>query len=203
MVHMHHNHGKSTVIFMVTWRHSFSNYILKHPFSALQEQTKICNGYAYVYVLLFLFTSCIVIHHLQSRSDVGTILHDYSFWQCAMNFTSESIPNGIGFGGKPRHFGLFLSAGFDQGHSFTSSTFTSPPLSNTSRFRPEVIECWGIQVKGSLDEKPELVKGTVLERFKEDRNMLKLIGMASASDWSQKNQNSRYLEILYRTFYGK
>ncbi|CAM0950071.1 unnamed protein product [Alopecurus aequalis] len=101
---------------------------------------------------------------------------------CATNFTSESIPNGIGFGGKPHHFGLFLSAGFDQGHSFTSSTFTGPPLSNTSRFRPEVIECWGIQVKGSLDEKPELVKGTVLERFKEDRNMLKLIGMASASD---------------------
>ncbi|VAI29661.1 unnamed protein product [Triticum turgidum subsp. durum] len=101
---------------------------------------------------------------------------------CAVNFTSENIPNGIGFGGKPHHFGLFLSAGFDQGHSFTSSTFTNPPLSNTSRFRPEVIECWGIQVKGSNDEKPELVKGTVLERFKEDRNMLKLIGMASASD---------------------
>ena len=37
-------------------------------------------------------------------------------------------------------------------------------------------------MKGSNDEKPELVKGTVLERFKEDRNMLKLIGMASASD---------------------
>ena len=48
--------------------------------------------------------------------------------------------------------------------------------------RPEVIECWGIQMRGAQDEKPELVKGTVLERFKEDRNMLKLVGLANSSD---------------------
>ncbi|OEL28116.1 TLD domain-containing protein 1 [Dichanthelium oligosanthes] len=101
---------------------------------------------------------------------------------CAINFSSENIPNGIGFGGQPHHFGLFLSANFDQGHSFTCSTFTSPPLSKTNRFRPEIIECWGIQMRGTQDEKTELVKGTVLERFKEDRNMLKLVGLASASD---------------------
>ncbi|KAL5648402.1 hypothetical protein ACJX0J_039211, partial [Zea mays] len=96
---------------------------------------------------------------------------------CAVNFSSENIPNGIGFGGQPHHFGLFLSANFDQGHSFTCSTFTSPPLSKTNRFRPEVIECWGIQMRGAQDEKLELVKGTVLERFKEDRNMLKMVGL--------------------------
>jgi len=101
---------------------------------------------------------------------------------CAINFSSENIPNGIGFGGQPHHFGLFLSANFDQGHSFTCSTFTSPPFSKTNRFRPEVIECWGIQMRGAQDEKPELVKGTVLERFKEDRNMLKLVGLANSSD---------------------
>ncbi|GJN13743.1 hypothetical protein PR202_gb00484 [Eleusine coracana subsp. coracana] len=101
---------------------------------------------------------------------------------CAINFSSDNIPNGIGFGGQPHHFGLFLSANFDQGHSFTCSTFTSPPLSQTNRFRPEVIECWGIQMRGAQDEKSEVVKGTVLERFKEDRNMLKLVGLASASD---------------------
>jgi len=101
---------------------------------------------------------------------------------CAVNFSSENIPNGIGFGGQPHHFGLFLSANFDQGHSFTCSTFTSPPLSKTNRFRPEVIECWGIQMRGAQDEKLELVKGTVLERFKEDRNMLKMVGLANASD---------------------
>ena len=104
------------------------------------------------------------------------------FWQCAINFSSENIPNGIGFGGQPHHFGLFLSANFDHGHSFTCSTFTSPPFSKTNRFRPEVIECWGIQMRGAQDEKPELVKGTVLERFKEDRNMLELVGLANSSD---------------------
>jgi len=31
-------------------------------------------------------------------------------------------------------------------------------------------------------KKTELVKGTVLERFKEDRNMLKLVGLANSSD---------------------
>jgi hypothetical protein len=33
--------------------------------------------------------------------------------------------------------------------------------------------------------------------------MLKLIGMASASDWWLENQNSRYLEILYSTIRGR
>ncbi|XP_062202335.1 uncharacterized protein LOC133904798 isoform X1 [Phragmites australis] len=101
---------------------------------------------------------------------------------CAISFSSDNIPNGIGFGGQPHHFGLFLSANFDQGHSFSCTTFTSPPLSKTNRFRLEVIECWGIQMRGTQDEKPELVQETVLERFKEDRNMLKMVGLANASN---------------------
>ncbi|ESQ38066.1 hypothetical protein EUTSA_v10029204mg, partial [Eutrema salsugineum] len=43
-----------------------------------------------------------------------------------------NIPNGRGFGGKVHHFGLFISAGFDQGHSFSCTTFGSPSLSKTS-----------------------------------------------------------------------
>ncbi|KAL0337046.1 UNVERIFIED_CONTAM: Magnesium transporter MRS2-3 [Sesamum calycinum] len=50
---------------------------------------------------------------------------------CAVNFSSESIPNGIGFGGRVNHFGLFLSANFDQGHTFSCITFGSPCLSKT------------------------------------------------------------------------
>ncbi|KAL2900089.1 TLD domain-containing protein 1 [Bienertia sinuspersici] len=34
---------------------------------------------------------------------------------CAVNYSSESIPNGIGFGGRVHHFGLFLTANFDGG----------------------------------------------------------------------------------------
>jgi hypothetical protein len=51
---------------------------------------------------------------------------------CAVNFSSEDIPNGIGFGGRVNHLGLFLSASFDQGHTFNCTTFCSPSLSKTS-----------------------------------------------------------------------
>jgi hypothetical protein len=139
----------------------------------------VCIAHYEVSSVLFFFTECITSH----PQNYKMIMYIINFsWQCAINFSSENIPNGIGFGGQPHHFGLFLSATFDQGHSFTCSTFTSPPLSKTNRFRPENIECWGIQMRGAQDEKPEVVKGTVLERFKEDRNMLKMVGLASASD---------------------
>jgi len=46
----------------------------------------------------------------------------------------------------------------------------------------KLLNVGGIQMRGAQDEKLELVKGTVLERFKEDRNMLKMVGLANASD---------------------
>ncbi|KAG1331041.1 MTOR-associated protein MEAK7 [Cocos nucifera] len=101
---------------------------------------------------------------------------------CAVNFSSDSIPNGIGFGGRANHFGLFLSASFDQGHTFSCTTFNGPCLSKTNRIQPEVIECWGVLLKGVQNERLDLVKGTVLERFKEDRNMLKMVGLANSSE---------------------
>ncbi|CAN8298362.1 unnamed protein product [Cochlearia groenlandica] len=102
---------------------------------------------------------------------------------CATNFTSENIPNGIGFGGKINHLGLFISASFDQGHTFSCTTFGSPSLSNTSRIQPEVVECWGIvQASNEQDTQHNAMKGTVLDRFKEDRNMLKLVGKAGNSN---------------------
>ncbi|XP_010262937.1 PREDICTED: TLD domain-containing protein 1 isoform X2 [Nelumbo nucifera] len=100
---------------------------------------------------------------------------------CAVNFSSESIPNGLGFGGRVNHFGLFLSASFDQGHTFTCSTFGSPCLSKSNQVYPEVIECWGVVIKGVQEEKSD-IKGTVLERFKEDRHMLNLVGLANSSE---------------------
>ena len=99
-----------------------------------------------------------------------------------MNFGSESIPNGIGFGGKVNHFGLFLSANFDQGHTFECTTFGSPCLSKTSRICPEVIECWGVVRKSADEQKQDGAKGTVLERFKEDRHMLNMVGLANSSE---------------------
>ncbi|CAN1133994.1 MTOR-associated protein MEAK7 [Linum perenne] len=102
---------------------------------------------------------------------------------CAVNFSSESIPNGIGFGGKVNHFGLFLSSSFDSGHTFSCTTFGSPCLSKTSRIIPEVIECWGVVVQGQGEqEKNDGPRGTVLDRFKEDRHMLNMVGIANSSN---------------------
>ncbi|KAJ6914582.1 hypothetical protein NC651_016762 [Populus alba x Populus x berolinensis] len=101
---------------------------------------------------------------------------------CAANFSSESIPNGIGFGGRVNHFGLFLSASFDVGQTFTCTTFGSPCLSKTNRIFPEVIECWGIVHNEAQQEKLDAAKGTVLERFKEDRHMLNMVGLANSSE---------------------
>lgn len=101
---------------------------------------------------------------------------------CAVNFSSESIPNGIGFGGRVNHFGLFLSASFDQGDTFICSTFNSPCLSKSNRIYPEVIECWGVKVERRQQEMSDVVKSTVLERFKEDRHMLNLVGLANSSE---------------------
>ncbi|XP_059646608.1 uncharacterized protein LOC132293244 [Cornus florida] len=103
---------------------------------------------------------------------------------CAVNFTSDKIPNGIGFGGRVNHLGLFLSANFDQVHTFACSTFGSPCLSKTNQIYPEVIECWAVVPKGAQEEKQDTVKGkaTVLERFKEDRHMLNMVGLANSSE---------------------
>ncbi|KAF9591436.1 hypothetical protein IFM89_004134 [Coptis chinensis] len=101
---------------------------------------------------------------------------------CAVNFTSGSIPNGLGFGGQVNHFGLFLSASFDQGHTFTSSTFGNPCLSKATQINPEVIECWGVVSKVHQQEKSDTIKGSVLDRFKEDRHMLNMVGLANSSE---------------------
>ncbi|KAE8098615.1 hypothetical protein FH972_016661 [Carpinus fangiana] len=100
---------------------------------------------------------------------------------CAVNFSSEDIPNGIGLGGQANHFGLFLSASFDQGHTFNCTTFGSPCLSKTSQICPEVIECWRVVPKGA-QRRHAAVEGTVLERFKEDRHMLNMVGLANSSE---------------------
>ncbi|GAB4856307.1 hypothetical protein Ancab_014235 [Ancistrocladus abbreviatus] len=101
---------------------------------------------------------------------------------CAVNFSSETIPNGIGYGGRVNHFGLFLSASFDHGHTFPCTTFGSPCLSKSNQIHPEVIECWGTMPKVSQQESADAVRGTVLERFKEDRHMLNMVGVANSSE---------------------
>ncbi|KAG6770345.1 hypothetical protein POTOM_026023 [Populus tomentosa] len=136
-------------------------------------------------ILLFGFVICLYLlptvrlFHLKV---IQVKLKRITTFGCAANFSSESIPNGIGFGGRVNHFGLFLSASFDVGQTFTCTTFGSPCLSKTNRIFPEVIECWGIVQNEAQQEKLDAAKGTVLERFKEDRHMLNMVGLANSSE---------------------
>eukprot|EP00850_Spirogloea_muscicola_P017595 SM000153S01584 [mRNA] locus=s153:59860:61411:+ [translate_table: standard] len=100
---------------------------------------------------------------------------------CASGFTSDSVPNGVGLGGQPHHFGIFLDSTLERAHSRPCVTFGSPPLSSTPEFVPDVIECWAVLPADGL-EADDAVKGTILERFKEDRAVLNMVGIANASD---------------------
>ncbi|XP_024962011.1 uncharacterized protein LOC112502352 isoform X2 [Cynara cardunculus var. scolymus] len=122
----------------------------------------------------------LLYHSALHGQSFNTFLGNMSW--CGVNFSSDSIPNGIGFGGRTSHFNLFISSNFDHGHTFTGATFNSPCLSKSSQIYAEVIECWGIVAKGGQHEKQEGLKGSVLERFKEDRNMLNLVGLANSSN---------------------
>ncbi|GKV07296.1 hypothetical protein SLEP1_g19091 [Rubroshorea leprosula] len=88
----------------------------------------------------------------------------------------------LGLEGQLITLAMFLSAGFDQGHTFSCTTFNSPCLSKNSKICPELIECWGIVRKGKQEERQDAPKVTVLERFKEDQNMLSVVGIANASE---------------------
>eukprot|EP00271_Cylindrocystis_brebissonii_P014207 TRINITY_DN35483_c0_g1_i1.p1 TRINITY_DN35483_c0_g1~~TRINITY_DN35483_c0_g1_i1.p1 ORF type:complete len:500 (-),score=72.89 TRINITY_DN35483_c0_g1_i1:580-2079(-) len=100
---------------------------------------------------------------------------------CAVNFTSESIPNGIGFGGQIGHFALFLDGSFERGHSRPSATFlNNPSLSLEPRFEPDVVECWGLESSIPVEiggGGGASAGGTILERFKEEKEFMKMAGI--------------------------
>ncbi|GAV70521.1 TLD domain-containing protein, partial [Cephalotus follicularis] len=101
--------------------------------------------------------------------------------QWASFFLFSSIPNGIGFGGSVNHFGLFISAGFDHGHTYACTTFGNPCLSKANQIYPEVIECW-VVIRNVKQERRDAAIGTVLDRFKEDRHMLNMVGLANSTE---------------------
>lgn len=56
---------------------------------------------------------------------------------------TKTLPNGIGFGGQLRYFGLWLASDFHTGHSAAEplcSTFQSPRLSKQQNFKLEEME---------------------------------------------------------------
>jgi len=71
----------------------------------------------------------------------------------------ESVPNGIGCGGQVGHFGLFVGASMESGHSRYSATYANKPLLGepgdiAGRFDVDAIEMWSID-SAALEEAEE------------------------------------------------
>ena len=115
----------------------------------------------------------------------------HSVSQCASGFASETIPNGIGAGGQPGHFGLFIGDDMEKGHSRECTTFGSPSLSSTPSFHVDTVECWAVLDMGQVSQSDSMERSssarseggaTILDRFGQDRAMLGLMGIATASE---------------------
>eukprot|EP00056_Hartaetosiga_gracilis_P003712 m.66342 g.66342 ORF g.66342 m.66342 type:complete len:449 (-) comp11553_c0_seq1:2896-4242(-) len=63
-----------------------------------------------------------------------------------LNVNSNSLPNGLGFGGQMDFFGLFISSDFQHGHckGAPSSTYKNPPLSQEQEFIIDKVEVWKV-----------------------------------------------------------
>ncbi|KAK3814156.1 MAG: TLD-domain-containing protein [Benniella sp.] len=81
-----------------------------------------------------------------------------------LDFGTKTLPNGIGFGGQLRYFGLWLASDFQTGQSAAEplcSTYQSPQLSKKQNFKLDDMEVW--QVHPSLIERDEAPKHSAMD----------------------------------------
>ena len=79
----------------------------------------------------------------------------------------------------------------EKGHSRECTTFGSPSLSSTPSFHVDTVECWAVLDMGQVSQPDSMERGssarseggaTILDRFGQDRAMLGLMGIATASE---------------------
>ncbi|KAF8984956.1 hypothetical protein BGZ46_006443 [Entomortierella lignicola] len=81
-----------------------------------------------------------------------------------LDYGTKTLPNGIGFGGQLRYFGLWLASDFSSGQSAAEplcSTFQSPRLSKKQDFKLDEMEVW--QVHPSSVERDEGPKRSAMD----------------------------------------
>ncbi|KAG0243894.1 hypothetical protein BGW41_001083 [Actinomortierella wolfii] len=103
---------------------------------------------------------------------------------------TKTLPNGIGFGGQFRYFGLWLASDFTNGHSAaepTCSTYGSPRLSQQQQFKLDELEVW--QVQPSVLEHEEGPKHSAMDTHSDAVAMLEMANhkMYSADVRSPQN----------------
>jgi hypothetical protein len=101
-----------------------------------------------------------------------------NFQWCGHNF--KELPNGVGFGGQVGYFSLLIDDSLDSGMSRPTATFGSPCLGCAESFAVDTVECW--LVESEVGEAGMLSAGTVIEKFKEAKQLLELHGRQMHSD---------------------
>ncbi|KAJ2536333.1 hypothetical protein IWW43_000945 [Coemansia sp. RSA 1935] len=67
------------------------------------------------------------------------------------NYSTKTLPNGLGIGGQMEHFGLWIDSSFTCGHSNSAATFGSQQLSTHSEFTIDTVEAWLVRPSQRLD----------------------------------------------------
>ncbi|KAF9191751.1 hypothetical protein BGZ51_006807 [Haplosporangium sp. Z 767] len=88
---------------------------------------------------------------------------------------TKTLPNGMGFGGQLRYFGLWLASDFHSGQSAAEplcSTYQSPRLSKQQDFKLDEMEVW--QVHPSMIEHDEAPKHSAMDAHPEAVALLEM-----------------------------
>ncbi|KAG0717392.1 TLD domain-containing protein 1 [Chionoecetes opilio] len=94
----------------------------------------------------------------------------------------NTMPNGLGMGGREELFGLWLDYDFGKGSvAPTCTTFRSPPLSPNQQLEVKALEVWALGPE-EQDSDDEEGKRSALDRNPEASAMLEMMGKGRVSD---------------------
>lgn len=153
-----------------------------HVFGAFGPESWHCNGEFYGTAQTFLFS-------VRPKMEVflpSGFNENYMY----LNVNQQTLPNGLGFGGKFEYFGLFLSADF--GHGFTApscTTFDSRQLSGKKRFEIDTVEVWGIGAEPRKDD-DDSERPSILDADPEGAAMLEMVKGGMHSDGLRETPTS-------------
>jgi len=139
-----------------------------HLFGGFAPENWHCNGTFYGTAQTFLF----------QLSPKMEIFHASGFNENYMyfNVNQQTLPNGLGFGGKFEYFGLFLSGDFGRGFTAPScTTFNSRLMSGKKRFQVDTLEVWAVGPVPRKPEDDEEGRPSILDADPEGAAMLEMI----------------------------
>ncbi|KAK3856225.1 hypothetical protein Pcinc_037435 [Petrolisthes cinctipes] len=103
----------------------------------------------------------------------------------------NTMPNGLGMGGREELFGLWVDYDFGKGKTSPScTTFRSPPLSPNTELDIAGLEVWGLgpEEVDSDEEEGARSKRSALDKNPEARAMLDMMGKARVSEGLREDE---------------